>query len=150
MPGAVYGVEPDGPTIEDEADNVGQGTRAKAAAFGEMDMLAYATLEPLLRIGVHRNSGIATLSYTAAASGVAVGEVRAVLNDIEGATVGANDTLAKGAWHLGTVPKHCWDEEANSGSSDEFRKLSHGFCPPQKMQYNPGQVSWLRSGICGA
>jgi hypothetical protein len=86
-------MEPDALTIEDKADYVGESARAKASTLGEVDVVANLAFEPLFFVDVNGHRRVTAFSDSAAATRVAVGKVRAMLDDIECASIGTNNAL---------------------------------------------------------
>ena len=94
LPGAVHGVEPDRLAIEYQAGDVGQNAGAQASALGEMHRIANFAPGPFLFVDIDRHCGIAAIGAAAAAAGEAIGQMRAVLHDVQRAPIGANHALA--------------------------------------------------------
>ena len=62
-------------------------------------MIANFAPQPLLRINIDRDGGVPALGDAATATGVAIGQMRSMLDDVEGTAVGADDTLSKRIGH---------------------------------------------------
>src|SRR6202012_5491689 len=92
-------MKPDALPVEDEANNVCQCAWAETSALGEMNIVANLAAQPFFLVDVDRNCGITTFCNPAAATGIAVRQVRTVLHDVEGASIRSNDTLAMRSRH---------------------------------------------------
>jgi hypothetical protein len=66
--------------------------------------------QPLLRIDVDRDGGVSALGDAAAAAGVAISQMRPVLNNVEGTAIGADYTLSKRIGHAYTSFSGAWSE----------------------------------------
>jgi hypothetical protein len=82
--------------------DIRQSAGTDASTLGQMDVVTNLALEPLLCVDIHRHRSISALCDAAAATRVAIGEMRTVLNDIEGPPISSNDALTmKSTWlHL--------------------------------------------------
>jgi hypothetical protein len=67
-----------------------------------MDFVADFASRPLFLVHIDRNLRIAPLGVSAAAAGYAIGEVAAMLGDIQSAAIGTNDALSMGT-HICSV-----------------------------------------------
>jgi hypothetical protein len=59
-----------------------------------MNIVANFALQPFLFVDVDGDRGVSTFRDPAAAPGIAVSEVSAVLNNVEGPPIGPNNALA--------------------------------------------------------
>ena len=99
MPLAIDGMKPDTPAIEDQARDICESARANASTLRQMDVVPNLALQPLLFVNIDGNRGVSAFGDAAAATGIAIRKVGAVLHDIEGAAIGSNDALTVRCWH---------------------------------------------------
>jgi hypothetical protein len=76
-----------------------------------MNVIANFAPQPLLRININWDGGVPALGDAATATGAAIGQMRSMLDDVEGAAVGADDTLSKRIGHGYTSFSGAWSGE---------------------------------------
>jgi hypothetical protein len=86
-------VKPDALAVKDETNYVGQSAGAKTSTLGEVNIITNLALKPFFCVDINGHCGVTALRDPAAAACVAVGEVCAMLDDIEGAPIGTNNAL---------------------------------------------------------
>ena len=117
-------MEPDRSAIEDKAHNISERAGSKATALSEMNMIADFAPEPLLRIDICRDCCISALGDATATAGVAIGQMRAVLDDVEGTAIGAEYTLSKRIGQGYTPFSGAWSEKmTEKGRGDGARRM---------------------------
>jgi hypothetical protein len=75
-----------------------------------MNMIANFAIKPLLPINVGRDGGVSTLGDATATAGVAIGQMRPMLDDVEGTTVGTDYALSKRVGHGYASFSGAWSE----------------------------------------
>ena len=93
LPGAIHGVKPDRLAIKYQAGHVGENAGAEASSLGQMHGIANFASGPFLFVDVHGHFGIAAIGAATAAAGEAIGQMRAVLHDIQRAPICADHAL---------------------------------------------------------
>src|SRR5437762_14333329 len=86
-------MEPDRPSVEHQAGDVGKSARPEAAGLGQVDHVSQLPPQPLLLERLRRHRRIAALGAAAAAAAVAVRQMGAPLRHVDRAAVGSHDAL---------------------------------------------------------
>jgi hypothetical protein len=86
-------MEPDAFAVKHEANYVRESAGAETSALSEVDVITDFALEPFFFVDIDGHCGVTAFRDSAATTRVAVGEVCAMLDDIEGASIGTNYAL---------------------------------------------------------
>src|SRR5258708_25278653 len=111
-------------------------------------MVPYLAPKPLLRVDIPRHGSVSALGDAAAAACVAIGQVRPVLRDVEGAAIGAYNALAKRVRHgyASSGSSFCWwtCAPALRGVEEHAGRDTSTALPPLGGRIEP-QSAWARA-----